>query len=428
MESRLNDFFTQWLSSEEPGGGVFTYLEQYHETACPWGKSGIDLNLLYHGGRSGHKIASPLVVSVSEQYGGVNALSSEARKAIAAVIARQYGDKWVRLWAVNKLEYDPIQNYDMEESWTEESTHTVDRDGTTTGKNDLTRTENYNGSEAHTGTDIQKHGSTIEVITDRGTQTRNISSTLTKTGNEQVAESGVDNVTITHPDENTIVQENYPEQSPMKETVLQTGSERQTEKGGTQTSVWGFNSSSPNPSEMTIARGGTGTGGSGDGTAEGDGHVTETAFNNRSTTTTTTGSKTTTTDRNFLNEETHSTTYGKKVDTSFTSRKDSTESSDSLLGYTDTEDTTHGGQDELTHGETVTSKKGGTTTDAQTSESTDKTSETGSNTNNHTLTRKGNIGVTTSQQMAQSEIDLWQWNFFEQVFRDIDTLLTLPIY
>lgn len=45
-----------------------------------------------------------------------------------------------------------------------------------------------------------------------------------------------------------------------------------------------------------------------------------------------------------------------------------------------------------------------------------------------TLTRSGNIGVTTSQQMIQSEIDLWQWNYFKSVFKDLDEILTLSTY
>ena len=48
--------------------------------------------------------------------------------------------------------------------------------------------------------------------------------------------------------------------------------------------------------------------------------------------------------------------------------------------------------------------------------------------NGRTLTRKGNIGVTTTQQMMESEIRLWQWNFYESVFKDIDSVLTLYIY
>ena len=47
---------------------------------------------------------------------------------------------------------------------------------------------------------------------------------------------------------------------------------------------------------------------------------------------------------------------------------------------------------------------------------------------NHELTRTGNIGVTTSQQMIESEIKLWDWNFIDSVFKDIADILTLPIY
>ena len=45
-----------------------------------------------------------------------------------------------------------------------------------------------------------------------------------------------------------------------------------------------------------------------------------------------------------------------------------------------------------------------------------------------TLSRHGNIGVTTSQQMINSEIELWQWDFFSGVFKDIDKILTIQTY
>ena len=45
-----------------------------------------------------------------------------------------------------------------------------------------------------------------------------------------------------------------------------------------------------------------------------------------------------------------------------------------------------------------------------------------------TITRSGNIGVTTTQQMLSSERELWKWNFFDQVYKDIDSVLSLPIY
>ena len=45
-----------------------------------------------------------------------------------------------------------------------------------------------------------------------------------------------------------------------------------------------------------------------------------------------------------------------------------------------------------------------------------------------TLTREGNIGVTTSQQMLESEIALWQYDFFAIVYANLDKVLTIPVY
>lgn len=45
-----------------------------------------------------------------------------------------------------------------------------------------------------------------------------------------------------------------------------------------------------------------------------------------------------------------------------------------------------------------------------------------------TTQRSGNIGVTTTQQMIVADRSLWLWNFFDQVYKDIDTVLSLPIY
>ena len=60
---------------------------------------------------------------------------------------------------------------------------------------------------------------------------------------------------------------------------------------------------------------------------------------------------------------------------------------------------------------------------------TDRDSGEDTHTRNYTLTRSGNIGVTTSQQMLQSERELWKWNFFRDVvFPDLDRVLTLRIY
>lgn len=48
--------------------------------------------------------------------------------------------------------------------------------------------------------------------------------------------------------------------------------------------------------------------------------------------------------------------------------------------------------------------------------------------NKRELTRSGNIGVTTSQQMLESEIQLRKYNFYEELFKDVNSVVTLSIY
>lgn len=47
----------------------------------------------------------------------------------------------------------------------------------------------------------------------------------------------------------------------------------------------------------------------------------------------------------------------------------------------------------------------------------------------HFLTRSGNIGVTTTQQMLEQELNIWDvFDYFEIVFKDIDSIMLLDIY
>lgn len=83
-----------------------------------------------------------------------------------------------------------------------------------------------------------------------------------------------------------------------------------------------------------------------------------------------------------------------------------------------------------------TDKRTGTETQQYNSQLKDTGTETYSNTgndkttNNYELSRSGNVGVTTSQQMATSEIQLWNtFQYFRDVvFKDIDAMLALSIY
>lgn len=50
------------------------------------------------------------------------------------------------------------------------------------------------------------------------------------------------------------------------------------------------------------------------------------------------------------------------------------------------------------------------------------------NTTNFTVTRKGISSAYTVQKLIESEIDLWKWNFMDDVFNDVASVITLPIY
>lgn len=111
-----------------------------------------------------------------------------------------------------------------------------------------------------------------------------------------------------------------------------------------------------------------------------------------------------------------------------------TNTSNGVYGFNSQSEVPTGSQAQTETG-TSTNTRTGTdtrtynTTDADTGTQTYNDGGSDTHTRNYMLTRSGNIGVTTSQQMIESERALWVWNFFRNVvFPDIDRVLTLQIY
>lgn len=79
---------------------------------------------------------------------------------------------------------------------------------------------------------------------------------------------------------------------------------------------------------------------------------------------------------------------------------------------------------------TTTITDGGKDSSANTSsaESLVNRNKAGAGEEEETTHRIGNIGVTTNQKLISEERNLWIWNFFDQVFRDIDREFTLAIF
>lgn len=303
--TKLNDVFPRWLSGE----GIFGTLQTLN---VPWKNDNVALSLdvEYHGNRSGGKLISPLVSTLSD--GG--ALSGDDKLMLATALVSICGNKWAKEYNTLSFTYDPISNYDMTEIMSNDTTVTE------YGKTN-TRTDNI--SHTKTGTETQ---------TPHITETTTTDMEHGKSGTETIAPGTTETTTpnLTRQTENDIA---------------------------------GLNSSGFENANKTVE---TSTG---------------------TNTVSRSGSDTTTYD------------------------------------ITDTD------------GGTVTKETEGTnttqynTTDSDTGTQTYRDTGTDTNTRNYTLTRTGNIGVTTSQQMIQSERELWLWDYFYNVvFPDIDRILTLPIY
>lgn len=107
-----------------------------------------------------------------------------------------------------------------------------------------------------------------------------------------------------------------------------------------------------------------------------------------------------------------------KQETTFTDRQ--TEDKRDATNTSDIDETT-------SHTGTTKLKQTFDTSDSNTSSSNRDINEDETITTSHT--RSGNIGVTTSQQMLQSEIDLRNnFNFVDQMYRDVDKILTMYIW
>lgn len=345
---KLIDVFPDWLTN-----GIFVALNSYD---VPW-KNDITSNMLdieYFTNQSGDKFISPLIVKMMSG----ETLTQIEINIIAGTIYGIYGKNWKALWDTLSFEYNPIENYSMTETMTND--RTVDEYGRTT-----TRTDNLQHEK--TGTDTLTHNTT-DTRTDNlqhektGTDTITHNTTDTRTDNLQHAKTGTDTITP-----NTT------------ETTTPNLTNARTD------TIAGFNSTGLVTSEGSTTN------------ATGTNTITRTG--------------TESTQYNTTDSETGTQATAKTGTESTQYNTTDSETGTQALAKTGTESTQYN------------------TTDADTGTQTHAETGSDTHTRNYTLKRSGNIGVTTSQQMIQSERDLWKWNFYRDVvFKDIDSMLTLMIY
>lgn len=103
----------------------------------------------------------------------------------------------------------------------------------------------------------------------------------------------------------------------------------------------------------------------------------------------------------------------------------SNDSAGSLYGFNSTSAVP---SDEANGTSQSTDKETGTVTSNGTENGTNTRTDNLKETITHELTRSGNIGVTTSQEMIESELELRKKQFYNIMIHDIINFLCLPIY
>ena len=113
---RIKEVFPNWKTT----GAIFAELATRD---VPWADSfsARAIGLDYYGNFSGNKIISSLIENILPSDG---VLTSDEIVILADVIIGLYATKWGKLWDTMLFEYNPIQNYNMVETMTDDETVT----------------------------------------------------------------------------------------------------------------------------------------------------------------------------------------------------------------------------------------------------------------------------------------------------------------
>lgn len=337
--SKLIDSFPDWYDANN--GAIFNTMSgvQGAVEEFPWLENAAILDAEYIGNHSGEKTVSPLVDRFIAHNSGDLELTENQRIVLASILLNKFRNKWLRLQAVEESEYNPIENYNMEEEETP----------------DISR----------------KHRASNDfAITDEKAINRDVTTTESATNDFEITDEKKINRDIITTETATDDFEITDEKRVNTDVSVETNT-------NTDSSIYGFNANTPTPANE----------------AEGNSTVH------------TTGS-----DTNNKETNTHSQVGGKEVRETADDTKNVEVVTHGQTGGIQTHEVADG--DDNT--ETITHTQVGYTEDTETGK--------------RELKRSGNIGVTTSQQMLESEIALWDWNFVNSIFDDIDTVLTINIY
>lgn len=454
--------------------GIFSHMNYTFREEVT--KAYLDLQFVANNGL---RNISPVVELIDDSDGTV--FDDAKLNTLAALILETYKPKWDKLGDIYDIQYDPIHNY--LDQWEE----TDDIDGTLSdnrirtdsfvhgktitqniSRNDIgntsstksedtrtTRTDNLASSETNsrdltsTVTDNLKEETTYgktDTRTDNLSESFSKAESTTRTDNLQRRTTYAKSDTRT---DNLTEQMSYGKSDARTDNLKHEikGTETKTPNLTNSSSVYTFNSAASLPTD-SVSQSGTET--LSYTNRENDDTGTSTHVLSGSDTKTNTGTQTsqlggndtindTGTQQNAVNDS--ETTQNTGTQTNALSGKDATENTgtrttvddeDSTVSTTNTGTQTLVGDNDTTvtsstsNSRSVQDVTGYTGTDTS-NESTSK-SRTTTNDIDKTGRHFGNIGNLTSQKQILEEINLWRWNYVNEILNDVKEFTTLPVY
>ena len=380
---------------------------------------------------------------------------------LGQLILRTYKYKWDRLGGLHAEEYDVLKNYldEYEEVLQDDDSSSVSKSAnraergfetsqlaSSTGSTVTQQTENSNETESTRQDNFSSDFT--RASTDNTTRTDNLSEAKTETEDTDVTRTdnlsesiaASEDATVTRTDDlvDSGEHSSTDSQSYQGGNYTEEVTHERTSTGGqsASTGVYGYNSSES----------------VGDSTSDVDTATSE----NETTTKVISGTKSDSASRSGIDEVSHTGTQETVTDSDSASTKSNTGTQATVTDTDKSSTKLNTGTQTVAESVSVTDStvnvdnQVNTTTSGGTSSASNESSQRAASSNDTTsgstsqlaedsvinralnrarkYTHKGNIGNLTPQQLIQQEIDLWRWNFIEEVLTDVKNFITIPIY
>lgn len=315
-------------------------------------------------------------------------MEKDLEEVIQEIVARRITRndyKYRTLLATEAFEYDPIENYHMVESGTTTAKKGAQTDGVVYGQDQTSTLYGHTDTQTNANTDTRTLANS-DTQTFADTQTQTFQNTDTRT------HQNTD--TRTHTDTDTLTLDTIEGKQSYATISGTSGSTEGSRTDTTDTGIYGYNSATAAPSEsVSFTKGQQINSGN------------SSSNSNGSDTIQRTGTETTAHTGSIADAHTgtiadaHTGTIGD--------------------AHTGTITDAHTGTITDGHTGTITNAESGTDTVTRSQHTDTHTSGARDDSGSHSLTRSGNIGVTTSQQMIMSEREVAEFSFLSVLTRDL---------